>query len=145
MKPCPFCGSSNLSFVPQPDVKHVTVRCVQCVSCGGQKNVSTNNDEDVIAAWNQRPENNLTLEFSNPRALYHFALWLCESGEQGYWEWMEYRESEEDGDITARQFHYHGPESKPGKFLPDNVIRTTCGRKHPYFAETLRKFLCGFI
>ena len=79
----------------------------------------------------------LTLEFSSPEALKHFATWLCESGEQDYWEWMRYREGEEEGPITATAFHYHGAEdtAKPvndparyGEFLCDNTIRTTCGR-----------------
>lgn len=80
---------------------------------------------------------NITIEFSNPEAAEHFASWLCGSGEQGYWEWMQCREDEEDGDITATRFHYHGiedetkEESDPnryGKFMGDNIIRTTCSR-----------------
>lgn len=80
----------------------------------------------------------LTIEFDNPEALKHFALWLCESGEQGYWEWMEYREEEQPGPITATKFHYHGVEdptkaqtdpTRYGTFLGDDTIRTTCGRK----------------
>jgi hypothetical protein len=80
----------------------------------------------------------LTIEFANPEAMHHFASWLCGSGEQEYWQWMECREEdEEDGDITALEFHYHGPEDKTkakndsaryGEFLCDNTIRTTCGR-----------------
>jgi len=80
---------------------------------------------------------NLTVEFDNQEALEHFALWLCESGEQDYWQWMEYREQEEAGNTTATSFHYHGPEDETkaqndpnryGKFMCDNTIRTTCGR-----------------
>lgn len=78
----------------------------------------------------------LTVEFDNQAALEHFAGWLCNQGEQGYWECMRYREQEEPGDITATGFHYHGPEenlsnipkNKPTPFMPDNIIRTTCGR-----------------
>lgn len=80
----------------------------------------------------------LSIEFANPEAANHFATWLCESGEQDYWNWMEYREQdEEEGDITARSFHYHGPEDESkahddparyGGFMCDNTIRTTCGR-----------------
>lgn len=79
----------------------------------------------------------LKIEFDNPEAAEHFASWLCGSGEQQYWDYMEYRERDEDGDITATEFHYHGPEDKTkaiddpkryGKFMCDNTIRTTCGR-----------------
>ena len=79
----------------------------------------------------------LQIKFANEAAAAHFALWLCESGEQSYWDWMEYRESEDDGDITATSFHYHGEEDETkarndperyGEFMEDNTIRTTVGR-----------------
>lgn len=82
-------------------------------------------------------ETNLTIKFANEEAARHFALWLCESGEQEYWQWMETRETEEDGDITATHFHYHGEEDETkayndperyGDFIEDNIIRTTVGR-----------------
>ena len=67
----------------------------------------------------------ITIRFSNPEAAEHFASWLCEAGEQDYWNWMEYREEDDDGDITAIDFDYHG---ESGKFMSDNIIRTECGR-----------------
>jgi hypothetical protein len=78
----------------------------------------------------------LIIEFNNQKALRHFAIWLCEIGEQDYWNSMQYREQEEDGNITVVQFHYHVEDkskaaddpSRYGKFLEDNIIRTTCGR-----------------
>jgi hypothetical protein len=79
----------------------------------------------------------LKIEFDNEEAMLGFASWLCESGEQSYWNWMECREQDEDGDITAVQFHYHGVEDETkaqndparyGEFMCDNIIRTTCGR-----------------
>lgn len=83
-------------------------------------------------------ETDLIIRFANPEAAEHFASWLCGSGEQHYWDWMEYREAdEEDGDITATHFHYHGPEDETkertdperyGEFMCDNIIRTTVGR-----------------
>ena len=84
-----------------------------------------------------KEKHSITIEFSNAEASDHFATWLCESGEQEYWQWMEYREQEESGDITATSFHYHGPEdeskakddaSRYGAFMCDNTIRTTIGR-----------------
>lgn len=79
----------------------------------------------------------ITIEFDNKKSAHHFAVWLCESGEQNYFNWMEVSEEEEDGDITATQFHYHGAEDESkaqsdpkryGKFMCDNIIRTTVGR-----------------
>lgn len=79
----------------------------------------------------------LKIEFASQKALRHFALWLCESGEQEYWQWMETRETEEDGNITAVELDYHGPEDETkskddperyGEFMCDDTIRTKCGR-----------------
>jgi hypothetical protein len=80
----------------------------------------------------------IQIKFANAAAAEHFASWLCGAGEQDYWQWMECRESEEEGDITAIQFHYHGEEDETkdqsdstryGEFMCDNIIRTTCGRQ----------------
>lgn len=82
-------------------------------------------------------ETTIQIKFSNDKAAGYFASWLCNSGEQQYWEWMENAEEMEDGDITAVNFHYHGKEDETkatndptryGEFMCDNVIRTTCGR-----------------
>jgi hypothetical protein len=54
----------------------------------------------------------IVMEFENERMAYHFKLWLCEQGEQDYWMWMEVREQEEDGDITAHRFGYHDDPNK---------------------------------
>lgn len=72
----------------------------------------------------------LSIEFDNDEALHHFAIWLSEQGEQDYWQWMEYREDVEDGDITAIKFNYHAGRRHPvdATFLSDNTIRTTAGR-----------------
>jgi hypothetical protein len=87
---------------------------------------------------NPKPkETTLQIKFANEEAAIHFASWLCGAGEQDYWQWMECREDEEDGDITATSFHYHGQEDETkaqddeeryGEFMCDNIIRTTCGR-----------------
>lgn len=83
----------------------------------------------------------LVIKFASKEASDHFASWLCGSGEQQYWQWMECREDEEDGDITATSFHYHGVEDETkaetdtaryGEFMCDNTIRTTCGRMNEY-------------
>lgn len=90
-----------------------------------KKNKDKNENSDLI------------IRFANRDAMLHFAEWLCNSGEQQYWNNMEYREEEEDGDITAIDFHYHGQEDESkaktdpkryGEFMCDNIIRTTVGR-----------------
>lgn len=61
----------------------------------------------------------VTIEFDNEYAAKHFMDWLCGSGEQEYWMWMEYREEDEDGDITALSFDYDTNKLE---------IKTECGR-----------------
>ena len=82
-------------------------------------------------------ETNITIKFANASTAHNFAVWLCEHGEQDYWDWMERGEEREEGDITATSFHYHGEEDKTktisdpkryGTFMCDNIIRTTVGR-----------------
>lgn len=63
----------------------------------------------------------LTFEFENEEAANHFKSWLCESGEQDYWMWMEYREQEEEGPITGKEFKYHGKDG--------SVVAVRCGRQ----------------
>lgn len=78
----------------------------------------------------------LVFEFDNEKALELFASWLCEAGEQDYWQWMEYREEEEEGPITVTQFIYHAEDkskakndpARYGRFLAERIIRTECGR-----------------
>jgi len=64
-------------------------------------------------------DTDLTIKFESPKAAEHFKSWLCGQGEQSYWRWMECREGEEDGPITALRFDYwtEGP-----------VITAECGR-----------------
>ncbi|MFA5024227.1 MAG: hypothetical protein WC523_04685 [Patescibacteria group bacterium] len=64
----------------------------------------------------------LTFEFENEEAANHFKSWLCGSGEQAYWDWMDCREGEEDGDITGLNFNYH---NKNGSVIP-----VECGRNN---------------
>lgn len=61
----------------------------------------------------------LSIEFDSKEAAEHFSDWLCGQGEQDYWLWMECREQEEDGNITATSFHYRNK---------NGLITTTCGR-----------------
>jgi hypothetical protein len=63
--------------------------------------------------------NKLTFEFDNEEAANHFKTWLCGQGEQDYWTWMKYREEEEEGNITGRDFDY---------WSGTEVIKVKCGR-----------------
>ncbi len=66
----------------------------------------------------------LRITFASQLALDHFATWLCDNGEQSYWDSMEYVESDEEGDVTAVDFKYH----MDGVFIKENLIETKCGR-----------------
>lgn len=61
----------------------------------------------------------IKFRFDNAKAAEHFLTWLSEAGEQDYWTWMEYREEEEEGDITCLDFDY---DKKNG------VVNAECGR-----------------
>ncbi len=63
---------------------------------------------------------NLLFQFDTPDAANHFWRWLCESGEQSYWEWMKVREEDEDGDITGLEFDYDKADH--------GLIKVKCGR-----------------
>lgn len=63
--------------------------------------------------------------FDNEDAAKHFVTWLCEQGEQGYWQWMEVRETEESGPITVTRFDYWENDKK--KFGEGDVL-CECGR-----------------
>jgi len=66
----------------------------------------------------------VVIEFPNDLAAEHFSDWLCGAGEQGYWQWMECREEEHEGDepITARRFNY----PRCPDINHDFVISTEC-------------------
>ena len=64
------------------------------------------------------------IDFATEEAADHFLSWFCGSGEQAYWDWMQYREEEEGGNITAVRFDYHKPNG--GEFGPK--VATTLGR-----------------
>lgn len=61
----------------------------------------------------------ITFEFENKFAAQYFKSWLCELGEQDYWQWMEYREEEDkNNNITGLDFDY----------WDGNIIKVRCGR-----------------
>ena len=68
----------------------------------------------------------IKIHCDNKKAAKHFLTWLCESGEQDYWIWMECREREEKGDITITGFDYFPNNAK--KFADGLEIVGECGR-----------------
>jgi hypothetical protein len=79
----------------------------------------------------------IKIEFANEKAAEMFALWLCNGGEQHYWEQQRGVNDYYEEDVTAVEFHYHGEEDKEkarddpsryGSFMSDWTIRTTLGR-----------------
>jgi len=48
LKPCPFCGFSEIQFFNQFSMKYA--RCARC----GAEGPYVNTDEGAIAAWNNR-------------------------------------------------------------------------------------------
>jgi|CXWL01.1.fsa_nt_gi hypothetical protein len=75
----------------------------------------------------------LKIEFPSQEALKEFTTWLCESGEQSYWEWMDNQDEER---IYKVDFEYHHPQQEQypqndprrfegASFCRDNVILTT--------------------
>lgn len=61
----------------------------------------------------------IKIQFANKKAAQHFMSWLSNSGEQQYWDSMEYRETKEDDDITSVDFDYD---------FKKHTIKTTLGR-----------------
>jgi len=60
----------------------------------------------------------LVLQFDNVDAVNHFKSWLCESGEQHYWDWMIEAEEDWEGNISGINFDYS----------TGSTIKVTCGR-----------------
>jgi hypothetical protein len=52
------------------------------------------------------PDGKVVIDLGTEKAATRFAEWLCEQGEQNYWDWMDESEREDDDDITAIEFKY---------------------------------------
>ena len=64
-------------------------------------------------------------EFKTDEARKAFLVWLCESGEQEYWMWMEAREQESAKTKTVLDFNY-GNLHKKSK--DDMIVQCKEGR-----------------
>jgi guanylate kinase len=68
----------------------------------------------------------VSFQFSNAKAANCFLEWLSNSGEQSYWEAMEYVEEDiAEGNITAVEFDYWSL-NKGKTFGPK--VKMVCGR-----------------
>ena len=75
---------------------------------------------------------NVIIKFDRLEAADHFVTWMCEAGEQDYWNWMEYRQQESSNpSMTATTFEYpgglvdgHWPQDGDGNI----VVGTELGR-----------------
>jgi hypothetical protein len=59
----------------------------------------------------------LTIRFESRDQLLDFASWLCDCGEQSYWETLE-------GSPNRVTFDYFDPEDTTRAFVADGIIRT---------------------
>lgn len=53
LKPCPFCGSSEIAL--QQEYGHLPMFFVGCDNCGASASY-TETEEEAIEAWNERKE-----------------------------------------------------------------------------------------
>lgn len=64
----------------------------------------------MFAKKNKKPINrcvDVKITFTDPKIAKGFLSWLCESGEQAYWNWQECRESESVKENSAIDFDYN--------------------------------------
>ncbi len=66
----------------------------------------------------------LKIVFDNQKALEEFAHWLCGSGEQEYWTWMDCQEPELERTIVTFDYFQETEE-----FCKDNTILAPCKQK----------------
>ena len=69
----------------------------------------------------------LIIDFGSDKVADHFIRWLSGAGEQDYWNWMEYREMEEQGTIPMTAIRFDYCEYRPGTDGSWH-IKTTNGR-----------------
>lgn len=55
-------------------------------------------------------EYTVKIRFHSQQAGDNFVSWLCESGEQEYWKYMECQDMEEAGEDGVVIFHYDGSD-----------------------------------
>jgi hypothetical protein len=77
----------------------------------------------------------LKIEFPNQERLNDFTSWLCNDGEQDYWQWQTYRQEEDAENLGPLVFVFHHPQDErypqnnekryeSAEFCKDNIILT---------------------
>ena len=66
---------------------------------------------------------NLTIEFPSQEAATEFANWLCEQGEQNYWDWMD--NCDESKKNTVNFIYFWPQDDEDAVFFNNNTILTT--------------------
>lgn len=68
LKPCPFCGSSDIGFIPQESAtEQMSMWLVRCFTCPCQMKILSNGKHmtNILTNWNQRyvyaPDKKLTV------------------------------------------------------------------------------------
>lgn len=61
----------------------------------------------------------LIIEFDTQELLEGFASWLCNNGEQDYYQAQEFQ-----NEPAVVLFDYHEPVNGRAEFIPNNIIRT---------------------
>lgn len=54
LKPCPFCGSTRIEFLPQTDHKEFPEWRLRCAECTASRTVFTKYQRQRVAEWNYR-------------------------------------------------------------------------------------------
>ena len=57
LKPCPFCGSTDLHITAQEAIDNTDIlfiHCKNCDACGPSVEEGKDEYEEAIAAWNKR-------------------------------------------------------------------------------------------
>ncbi len=76
----------------------------------------------------KQKSNSITFQFDNHEAQHYFWAWLCNQGEQSYWESQsECEKDDESENITALSFDYKNADyglvvTKCGRFTGDKFV-----------------------
>ncbi len=67
-----------------------------------------------------KQEHTVKIKFHSEQSAIMFLEWMCESGEQEYWNYCEHRDEDELADDGVVTFNYH----KKGEFAKDLEVKT---------------------
>lgn len=70
----------------------------------------------------------LKIEFNNQNALEEFATWLCESGEQEYFTWMECQDVPENEIVESFIYHHSKHITSDGDYFDPRWLGDNCNQ-----------------